>query len=127
MPMKGTVKALVNETTKGQLNGLPNFTINKADTIGNYRDVSRPEGWGGSDSSNPIAKDLTYSGGIAYDVDQMISGNFEILQTKGEVYGKCVQAILSDVIRKIEHPDHQLRVNIEDALIALEIAILASE
>jgi hypothetical protein len=54
-------------------------------------------------------------------------GTFKIDQTKGEVYGKCVQSILSDMIQAIENKDHKLTVTIEDAFIALKTAILASE
>jgi hypothetical protein len=57
----------------------------------------------------------------------MLSGNFEIHQTKGEVYGKCVQSILSDIIQKIENKDHKLTITIEDAFESLKTAILASQ
>jgi hypothetical protein len=57
----------------------------------------------------------------------MVSGNFEIDQTTGQVYGRCVQSILTDLIQKIENKDHQLTITIEDAYEALKIALLASE
>ena len=127
MPMKGTVKALVNEKTQKQFENLPGWTITSQETVGTNSDVSRPEGWGGSDSPIPLVKELTYFGGVAYDVNEMVSGTFEMHQTKGEVYGKCVQSTLSDVIQKIENNDHKLTITIEDAFAALKIAILASE
>lgn len=127
MPMKGTMKAMVNEQTKEQLNGIPGWAITNVDTLDTLRDVSRPEGWGASDESTTTHKELTYCGGIAYDVDEIVSGTFEIDQTKGEVYGKCVQSILLDLIQKIENKDHKLTVSIEDAFEGLKIAILASE
>lgn len=127
MPMKGTVKAMVNEQTKEHFENIPGWTITTANALDNLRDVSRPEGWGASDPSPSNNKELTYCGGIGYDVDEMISGTFEIHQTKGEVYGKCVQSILSDVIEKIENKDHELTITIENAFEALKIAILASE
>jgi predicted dehydrogenase len=126
MPMKGTVKALVNEQTKEQLKVLPQWAITKADALDALRDVSRPEGWGAG-TSTETDRELTYCGGIGYDVDEMVSGTFEIPKTKGEVYGKCVQSILSDMIQKIENKDHKLTVTIEDGFEALKIAILASE
>jgi predicted dehydrogenase len=126
MPMNGTVKAMVNAQTKEQLNAIPGWTITKADTLETLRDVSRPEGWG-ADPSNSTGRQLTYCGGIAYEVDEMVSGTFEIHQSKGEVYGKCVQSIVSDLIQKIENKDHQLTIKIEDAFEALKIAMLASQ
>lgn len=127
MPLKGTVKALVNEQSKEALKSIPGWTVTQDHTLDALTDVSRPEGWGDSDSSNPIGKELVYCGGIAYDVDDMVHGTFEIPHTKGEVYGNCVQAILIDVIQKIENKDHQLKISIEDALEALKIAILSSK
>lgn len=127
MPMKGTVKAMVNEQTKEHFENIPGWTITTANALDNLRDVSRPEGWGASDPSPSNNKELTYCGGIGYDVDEMISGTFEIHQTKGEVYGKCVQSIISDLIQKIENKDHELTITIENAFEALKIAILASE
>ena len=127
MPMKGTVKAMVNEQSKEYLNNIPGWTITTSNALDNLRDVSRPEGWGASDPSVAAEKELTYCGGIGYDVDQMISGTFEIQETKGEVYGKCVQLILSDLIKKIENKDHKLTVTIEDAVEGLKIAVLASK
>ncbi|MDR7211045.1 putative dehydrogenase [Flavobacterium piscis] len=127
MPLKGTVKALVNEAGKEQLKDIPGWTITRTEALDNVRDVSRPEGWGASDPSIVSPKELTYCGGIAYDVDEMVLGTFELPQTKGEVYGTCVQSILSDMIQKIENRDHKLTITIEDAFEALMIAILSSK
>jgi hypothetical protein len=127
MPLKGTIKALVNDGIKEQLETLPGWTTSKSDALDNLRDVSRPEGWGESDTSESADKELTYCGGIAYDVDEMISATFEIPQTKGEVYGKCVQSIMSDLIQKIENKDHKLTITIENAVEGLKIAVLASK
>lgn len=126
MPLKGTVKALVNENIKERLKELPGWEIVQSDTLDAPADVSRPEGWGGSDAPALPDKELTYCGGVAYDVDEMISATFEIPQTKGQVYGKCVQSALLDVIRKIENKDHELAITVEDAVEALRIALLAS-
>ncbi|MDQ0966688.1 putative dehydrogenase [Flavobacterium sp. W4I14] len=125
MPMKGTVKALVNGQGKVQLENLPGWTITELGELNTLRDVSRPEGWGSEDLS--AENQAVKAGGITYRVDEMLSGNFEIHQTKGEVYGKCVQSILSDVIQKIENKDHKLTITIEDAFESLKTAILASQ
>jgi len=126
MPLKGKVKALVNMQSKEQLKNLPEWTIQEANPLDNLRDSSRPEGWGATDEPESD-KEMTYCGGIAYDVDEMVSGTFEIPLSKGEVYGKCVQSILSDVIQKIENKEHKLQISVEDAFEALKIALLASE
>jgi predicted dehydrogenase len=127
MPMNGTVKALVNEQTREQLQSIPGWRITKADSLDALRDVSRPEGWGGSADIPQDDEGLIYCGGIAYNVNQMLSGTFEIEQTKGQVYGKCVQSVLTDLIQKIENGDHKLTISVNDAFEALKTAILASK
>lgn len=128
MPMNGTIKAMVNNESREQLDGIPGFTITQSDPLEALRDVSRPEGWGDDPVGSVSANNGTiYCGGIAYSADDMVSGTFEIDQTKGQVYGKCVQSILTDLIKKIENKDHKLTISIEDAYEALEIALLASQ
>ena len=117
---------MVNEKIKGQLEEIPGWTITQNQELDSIRDNSRPEGWGDSDSS-VTSKELTYFGGVGFEVDEMVSGTFELPETKGEVYGKCVQAILNDVIQKIENKDHKLAITLEDAYEALMIAVLSSE
>ena len=65
--------------------------------------------------------------GINYDVNEVLTGSFEIEQTKSEVYGKCLQDMLSDLIAKIENPDHEITANLENAIESLRIATLASK
>lgn len=127
MPMKGSVKTLVNKDIKDKLKSIPGWTINKVQSLGELKDVSRPEGWGSSDASSSAENQLTYFGETAYDLDEMISGIFEIHKTKGEVYGSCVQLILSDIIEKVENPSHELTITLDNAVEALKTAILASE
>lgn len=127
MPQKGKVTAMVNDAIKEKLKDIPGWQIIQDQTLDNIRDVSRPEGWGASDPSNLSPKELTYCAGIAYDVDQMLSATFELPETKGEVYGKCVQSILLDIIKKIENRDHKLTITIDDAFEALMIAILSKK
>jgi predicted dehydrogenase len=128
MPMNGTMRALVNRETKEQLKKIPGWTLTNVETLAELRDVSRPEGWGSSAVTPEAPADNTViCGGIGYEVDEMVSGTFEIQQTKGEVYGKCVQSILSDIIKKIENKDHVLTVSFEDGFEAVKIAVRASE
>jgi predicted dehydrogenase len=127
MPMKGTVKAMVNNQSKESLGNIPGWTVSRADTISDLRDVSRPEGWGnGPDTAMETGDNMVHSGGIGYDVDEMVTGTFEINETKGQVYGQCVQSILMDMIKKIENKDHKLKISAEDAYEALKIALIAS-
>ena len=127
MPMKGKVKAVVNKDSKVAFDNIPGWKITEAESLDKMRDVSRPEGWGASDGSSSVEKKSIKFGGIPYDVDEIVSGTFEIHQTKGEVYGACVQLILSDLIAKIENKDHELTASIENAFEALKIAIIASK
>jgi len=127
MPLKGSFNAMVSKETKGELDIIPGFKIEKTDSIDNLRDVSRPEGWGAPIDSEEPEKHLIHCGGKEFEVDEIISGNFEINQSKGDVYGKCVQSILLDVIQKIENKDHKLTITLENAIEGLEIAVLASK
>ncbi|MDP5200318.1 Gfo/Idh/MocA family protein [Flavobacterium sp. DG2-3] len=127
MPMKGNLKALVNAQSREELSRLPRWSETQAQEFAKAGDVSRPEGWGASESGVAAEKESTLISGILYDADHIVSGSFEIPQTKGEVYGSCVQQILSDVIAKIENPDHTLKITLEDAFEALKTALLASK
>jgi predicted dehydrogenase len=124
IPMKGTIRALVNEATVEKLELIPGLKIEKITPLAEICDVSRPEGWG------ITALEFQCSirgGGVDYDVSQMVEGSFEIQQSKSEVYGACLQGILSDLTAKIEDPAHQLRVTAQDAYESLKIAILADQ
>jgi hypothetical protein len=127
MPMKGTMNALVNSETKKQLESIPGWTVTVSETLSALGDVSRPEGWGNTDAPTFSDSKTVSTAGVAHTVTEKISATFEIHQSKGEVYGKCVQAILSDVIKAIENKEHQLTVTIEDAFEGLQTAILASK
>lgn len=122
MPMKGTIHSLVNEKSKDQFNVLPGWIEDEITPINTLHDVSRPEGWGDVSASN---NEISIAG-IHYDLTHMISGRFAITETKGEVYGKCVQGTLLDLIAKAENPHHQTSVTLQDACTSLEIALLAS-
>jgi predicted dehydrogenase len=127
MPMKGTVKALVNSQSRDTFKSLPEWNEISSEVIGSNGDESRPEGWGTAEEKSGQKNGFIKAGGISYKADHMITGTFEIQLTKGEVYGKCVQEILTDVIQKIEDKDHKLKITIEDGTKALKIALLASK
>jgi len=124
IPLKGKIQALVNSTTKTQLNSLPGWKLEKSESIESLEDISRPEGWG--DYAIHMDTKINY-GGIPYDVHERISGSFEIQKTKSEVYGECLQSILLDLIFKIEDQNHTMKLTVEDARESLKIALLASQ
>jgi hypothetical protein len=67
------------------------------------------------------------SGGIEYEVEEMISATVDVGATKQEIYEECVRSVLRDLIKKIENPEHALRTPLETGLSSLEVACRASE
>jgi len=124
IPMSGSIKVLANPQSKEMLGLIPGINIKKIEQIDDLTDVSRPEGWG--NTSAKTSADVK-SAGISYDVLEMISAEFEIKQSKSEVYGQCLQGILADLIAKIENPGHQPAITAEDAYESLKIAVLADD
>lgn len=126
MPMQGNLKALVNERSRKEFSIIPGWIENESSYFGKINDASRPEGWGASESGVTAEKDSVLISGILYEADQLVTGTFGIPQTKGEVYGSCVQQILSDLILKIEKPERELKITLQDAFEALKTALLAA-
>jgi len=125
IPLAGRLTALVNRETKARLQLLPGFRVQRAVGVEQVEDVSRPEGWGGD--LHPLSRDRVWCGGIEYRVEEMVSGTFALGRSKAEVYADCLCAIMEDFIRAIEDPEHRPRVELEDGLRSLEIAVLATE
>jgi predicted dehydrogenase len=126
IPLKGTFKAMANEKIRKELQSIPGISIIKTESLEAAADVSRPEGWGNTNNAGQSEQKLTYFGGTGYEVNEIISGTFELAESKGDVYGKCVQSTLTDLIKNIEDPNHKMAITLEDAIEALDIAILAS-
>jgi predicted dehydrogenase len=124
MPMKGTITALIKEADRDRLGIIPGFSAESVRPLADLQDVSRPEGWGSTSSE---ATGAIRCGGITYAVDEMVEGSFGIRQTKSEVYGLCLQEIISDLIKKIEDPGHKLRITVDNAYEGLKIALLADQ
>lgn len=124
MPMKGKIKVLIKSEDIEKLDIIPGLKTESITDVSNLTDVSRPEGWGDSITET---KNTIRCGGINYNADKMVSGVFEIPQSKSEVYGTCLQEILSDLIIKIENRDHKTAVTVENAYEALKIALLADK
>ncbi len=124
VPMKGHIEALVNNSIKDALALLPGWKIDKLNQVDNLEDVSRPEGWGEEEEN--IISDISVAG-INYDVNELLFGSFEIEQTKSAVYGKCLQEMLNDLIKKIEDPNHLISASLENAVESLRVAVLATK
>jgi predicted dehydrogenase len=127
IPLGGTLKALVNPETKKALLDCPFFELGDATPIENASDESRPKGWGVSETPGSSNRNAVRSGGIVYEANEMVSGKFQLRQSKQEVYADCVRASLLDVLKKIENPEHQLAASLETGLESLEVAVLATE
>ena len=127
IPLGGTVKALVNPQTKQTLLASPFFQLDDTTSIENAPDESRPKGWGVSGNPGNRDKHTVRSGGIPYEVDEILTGRFRMDQSKQEVYAGCVRASLLDVLKKIENPAHQLSASLETGIASLEVAVHATE
>jgi len=124
VPMGGKIEALINNSGKAGINTLPGLDLPKATQVAELTDNSRPEGWG---DMSDVKNNTVIFGGLKYYVADLVSGSFKLQQTKSEIYGKCVQDILLDIIAKIEDSDHILAITVEDAFDALKIAMLADQ
>lgn len=127
IPLGGTLKALVNPHTKQALLASPFFELADATPIENASDESRPKGWGISGEPGESNKRGVRSGGILYEVNEIVVGKFQMGQSKADVYADCVRASLLDVLMKIENPAHELSASLETGLASLEVAVRATE
>ena len=128
IPLTGEIRALVNDLTTEKIKLLPGLKIEQKIPLDQIEDISRPEGWG--ENVQNIGEQLPHkirSGGVMYDVDQMIKGTFQISKTKAQVYSDCVRSVMLDLVRSLEESTHKLRANLEDGLISLEVASLATK
>ena len=127
IPLGGTLKGLVNPKTKQTLLDSPYFELGESTLIENASDESRPKGWGIAEDAGNASRNNIHSGGIPYEVTEIISGNFQMSQSKQEVYADCVRASLLDLLNKIENPGHQLTAPLETGLESLKVAVQATE
>lgn len=125
IPLSGTIEALVTENTKNDLYKLPGLKILESKPTLEADDLSRPKGWGALNKTHE-SRELIRSGGVEYQAKEIIKAQFEIHKDKQSVYAECVQKMIKDMIRKIENPDHNLRVSIDDGISSLEVAYKAT-
>jgi predicted dehydrogenase len=121
-PMKGKISALTNGQSKAALQNLPGWETESIQSISSVEDQSRPEGWG---NIGEITGSVC-AGGIDYQVEELINGSFHLSGSKGDIYGKCVQDILLDLIQCNEDASHTPKVTVENAIESLSIAIKAT-
>jgi len=133
IPLTADINVLVNAKTKRTLLDTHFFELVNSVSIEDAPDESRPEGWGLSENSHsgrrishPSGQHIR-SGGIRYEADEVLSGQFQIGQSKKEVYAVCVQSSLLDVLKKIDNPAHQLTAPLEAGFTSLEVAVRATE
>ena len=126
IPLSAEVKVLVNEQSKEKLLSNPFFECLHAELVASATDESRPAGWGISDINISKDKQFVRSGGILYEVNEMITGRFSLGRSKQEVYADCVKSSLLDVLQKVSDSSHTLMASLESGLSSLEIAELAT-
>jgi predicted dehydrogenase len=127
IPLWADVKVLVNTKNKQTLLSNPLFEYAGSVPIGQANDESRPAGWGGTDNLSQSGRQFIHSGGIRYEVDEVVTGVLQLGRSKQEVYTSCVQSSLLDVLKKINDPSHPLAAGLESGLTSLEVAIRATE
>jgi hypothetical protein len=126
IPLTADIKILVNGKSKEMLLSNPLFECINTESIDNLTDESRPKGWGINGQENAKDKHIVKSGGISYEVNEMITGRFKLGATKQEVYANCVKLSLLDVLQKMSDPSHSLKAGLESGLDSLKIAELAT-
>lgn len=127
IPLGGTLKGLVNPQAKQALLDCLFFELGDSTPIETASDESRPKGWGVSDIPESSNRNTVRSGGIDYEVNEIVTGKFQMKQSKQEVYADCVQASLLDVLKKIENPAYQLTASLETGFESLKVAVMATE
>ncbi len=126
IPLCGQINTIINSKNLAELEKLPGFKITHRCSVSEVQDQSRPSGWGGVKEKSAGHKKIK-AGGIEYEVEENVIAEFGLEKPKQEVYTDSVRRMLCDLIRKIENPDHTLRVSLEDGLSSLEIACKATE
>ncbi len=127
IPLAGTLKALVNPQTQKAILDNPFFELTDSTPIENASDESRPKGWGISDNANTSSRNTVRSGGVSYEVNEILTGKFQLKQSKQEVYADCVRASLLDLLSKIENTEHPLTASLETGFESLKVAVMATE
>ena len=125
IPLWADVNILVNAETKKAITSSPIFKGAESVPVDRMADDSRPKGWG-LEGAEPGRRQIR-SGGIAYEVEEVLSGKFDLGRSKEAVYTQCIQDSLLDVLRKIDEPGYALTAPLEVGMASLEVAIRATE
>lgn len=124
IPLRGTVRALVDDDALNALSALPGFEMQRREAVQSLQDASRPEGWGARTSST--AEHVT-SGGEPYDVRYLVEGRFALPVSKAEAYADALRALMADLVQAARHQAPHPRVTLRDGLRSLRIALEATE
>lgn len=125
IPLSGHISALVNAETEPKIAALSGFQPVEKRSVRDVQDDSRPDGWGKNDDQAPDTSTIR-SGGIAYNVAHLVVANFALSQSKAAVYQHCIRAVMSDFLRSIDEPGYVPRIQLEDGLDSLKLALEAS-
>ncbi|MBK8491958.1 MAG: Gfo/Idh/MocA family oxidoreductase [Saprospirales bacterium] len=126
IPLWADVKMLVNAQTKKAISSSSFFEVFDSTPVDRAADESRPSGWGLADGGEFPRRHIK-SGGLEYQVEEVLTGKFNTGRSKEEVYTSCVQDSLLDVLQKMDNPAHLLTAPLEAGLASLEVAIRATE
>ena len=112
LPISGKILALTNAATDPAVLALPQFSEIQRSAIAD----------GNSSRAHQVAV-----GGKFFPVTHQLEGTFDVGRPKGEVYADATRSLLSDALRAIADPDHQLRVPLESGVEALHLSIEATK
>lgn len=125
IPLTGRITALLNSDNIEKLHLLPGFKVVYEKNVDELPDTSRPKEKT-IETTNDTRRNIR-SGGVDYHVSKQIIGSFNIGIDKQKVYAGCVQAMIKDIVKKIENPSQNLRVTLEDGLKSLQAAYTADK
>ena len=128
IPLQGKIICIVPKRDRDHLLLLPDFQVNYIREIDDVIDVSRPEGWGKIETNQGAKSERSVvSGGQRYDIDLMIEAEFRLNLSKAEVYSMCVRGVMKDFVKSILDKSSSSRINIDDGLRSLEVAVCATD
>ncbi|MCS7082035.1 MAG: Gfo/Idh/MocA family oxidoreductase [Bacteroidetes bacterium] len=126
IPLVGRLRALVDPIAERELCSLPNWQVLRRSSIAEAEDNSRPPGWGQEGLARRDALHRLRVHGLPYAAEALIEGTFAFPESKAELYARCVQAALLDLLQAMRMPGHTLRAPLEVGLDSLHLALQAT-
>jgi predicted dehydrogenase len=118
IPLEGSIRLLVNEESKHGLLKSDSVLESSFKDIAEQSDESRPKGWGMDNQKKCLNR--IRSGGLEYDVSEIMISNLSLGLSKDAVYKYCVKESLMDLVHAIKDPEHELRADLEAGLNSLK-------